>query len=282
MIPKDISILPLPAAEYCLDSILSLNTSTNISIGILRYDVEAIGTDFVKHLRSYSALADSPLIAPAALVSLQLQYLLGNLTSTYTLLADIEDRTGHKGGIEDPDWLANNDEEKHVTGTSSDYRVLTIALSQADRNICDLSIHLKSICKLNAFILSTLDDLAKLLCKAERRLNSSYKVLKEDAEFRTTYLEHLNDEMEFNMSRCRSQTKIVGYLCFLYTFCKNHISIDQLRDADVEHHKRAEDSQLLTDHQVFSLISQADNMRNIELAKDSRSLAVASKRDSSA
>ena len=181
------------------------------------------------------------MIAPAALVSLQLQYLMGNLTTTYKVLADIEERTGHKGGIEDPNWLANNDEENHVTGTSSDYRVLTIALSQADRNICDLSIHLKSICKLNAFVTATLDDLAKVFCNDASRLSTSYKVLKEDAEFRNTYLDHLNDELEFNMLRCRTQTKI-----------------------------------------VFSLISQADNMRNIELAKDSRSLAVASKRDSSA
>ena len=219
----DISILPLPAAEYCLDSILSLNTSTNVSIGILRYDVEVIGTDFVRHLKSYSALADSPLIAPAALISLQLQYLMGNLKSTYTLLADIEERTGHKGGIEDPDWLANNDEEQHVTGTSGDYRVLTIALSQADRNICDLSIHLKSICKLNTFVYSTLDTLAQSLFNDERRVNTSYKVLKEDAEFRTTYLDHLNDELEFNMLRCRTQTKIVRRTYFPMLSCESHM-----------------------------------------------------------
>ena len=156
-------------------------------------------------------------------------------------LADIEDRTHHKGGVENLEWLEPAS-AKSIESSSvpTDYCVLTIALTQATRSMGVLDFPLKSVRKAYQFNLKALKDLGDNFSAQHLSLETP-RTLREDAESWAIYIEHLFDELKYSQLRSRTQETI-----------------------------------------VFSLIAQTDNMRNIELAKDSKSLAAASKRDSSA
>jgi len=218
------------------------DAKTRVTKGFLRTTSKGDRADILRGVRSFKTLASHPLPLCVLFIELNSIWAVSNIGDIIGRVFDIQRKTGHVGAM----WAVNPDgkEKEH------DWASMTLDLSFLGQTISLDRLRAQNAVRLFEFIKDTMNVLD---------VNNGGRIiglLKE--EQREEFVR--DSEVLLDISRA-AHNKL-----------SMHIDV-------FGHYKELATIQNQT---VYNLIAQRDIQQNIEIAKDSKSIAVASKRDSSA
>ncbi|KAK0113467.1 hypothetical protein ONS96_014331 [Cadophora gregata f. sp. sojae] len=218
------------------------DAKTRITKGFLRTTSKGDRADILRGVRSFKTLASHPLPLCVIFIELNSIWAVSNIGDIIGRVFHIQRKTGHVGAM----WAVNPDgkEKEH------DWASMTLDLSFLGQTISLDRLRAQNAVRLFEFIKDTMDVLD---VKSDGRIIA---LLKEDEK------ESFERDSEVLLDISRAAHNKLSM----------HIDV-------FGHYKELASVQNQT---VYNLIAPRDIQQNIEIAKDSKSIAVASKRDSSA
>jgi len=245
-------IKPPPATLTFVEAASSYNAKTGVTFGFISCNVAGVLDFMLQRLRLSVSHARHPLL----LLTVYLEW-QGKTTNEERIGLDghllaIEHRTGHTI-FYDENGLSTGERTDRID--SSLFRTLSVDLAHLSYNISMVNVFNSSV--------QTLCDTALLKYFDELESTPAQKAIL------STSAKELKQRIEIVQSVCsNNKIRLAAY--------EKRIELQM----GVVSHLGSLTSQLTT-VKVHNLIAQEDNMRNIELARDSKVIATSSKRDSS-
>jgi len=238
-----------------VDAILSYNTITGVTYGFLTGNIQS-AVDFVlQRLRLSASHARHPLLLLTVYLEWQAKIANQERSDIDGLLREIEHRTGHTI-FYDENGVATGDYPDRIE--TSLFRTLSVNLAHLSYNISMVDVYNSSAQLLcDTALLTYFNELERSATPSERAsISTSGKELMQRIEMVQSI--YANNTIRLAAYDKRIQLQM-GVVSDTYCFRVPHLILPQ----------------------VHNLIAQEDNLRNIELARDSKTIAVASKQDSS-
>lgn len=223
---------------------LTWDAEIGITRGILRVTTQTELENFLLFILSAKSLSSHPLMLAVAAVDYS-THLSKELSGSYHHeIGEIQAQTGHAGALT---------RDTAATVDPQNYGKLGRAVSDLSQCVSSSILHTSSEQRLCAFLSENMG-----MVKHEGALDTTTsEPLEAMLRERSSQLDHLHDRFKFYQELCRIQNQIVGY---------STLHIEQNTHSS----------------QVINLMAQRDMQQNLEVARDSKSIAAASKRDSSA
>lgn len=238
----------------------SYNPATGITYALVHCkDVEreigelpGLASRFVRYVKEATQFYMHPILPPIAIVDLMTSQNAVDATATLRELNSLENETGQRFYIRedarqmDPLALDFSSIVTRLNGCSTLIRYLE---KVADRNIIALNQMTESIDEITD---------STVHVHATTHIRDSSAGLKRHAKFLLISNQNASSRLKYDQLGTQTQLNVVSLFKFLMQGLVLSLSL-----------------------QVYNFIAQRDNRLNVEVARDSKSIAIASKRDSS-
>lgn len=242
------------------DIVFTWNANTRVTQGVLRVVADEERNLIVDLIHSLRSIASHPLMLAIATLEATHNRWKEMLSDEWANIQIIQARTGHYGAMVEFDG--------EVALKPQDYADLGKDLTSSSQDLASRAMRLKSTERLHTFLLEAISQLEQdgVLRSTEqdgvlRSIEQEHGLIRSILRRYSSALGHLLDRLHFLQELCRLQNQTVSIQ-------HNHCTRFAIRATD--------------GGQVYNLISQCDMQLNLEVARDSKSIAAASKRDSSA